>query len=76
MAHVNMMAWNKEGGRKGGERRNGKFVIDLEVFSSHECMAGKNVEEQILMKPERLFYFEKIKVKEVPHFSKRKNVLR
>lgn len=37
---------------------------------------GKNVEEQILMNPERLFYFEKIKVKEVSHFSKRKNVLR
>lgn len=72
MPHVNVMIWNKESGREGGERRNGKLVIDLELFSSHEYMAGNNVEEQILMKPEKWFYFEK-NVKEVPHFSKSKH---
>lgn len=75
MAHVNVMVWNKESGREGGERRNEKFVIDLELFSSHKHMAGNNVEVWILIKPERWFYFEnkKKKVKEVSHFSKRKH---
>lgn len=71
MPHINVMVWNKESGREGGERRNGKLVIDLELFSSHECIAGNNVEEEILMKPEKWFYIEK-NVK-VPHFSKRKH---
>lgn len=58
MPHVNVIVWNKESERESGERRDGKSVIDLELFSSHECMAGNNVEEQILMKPKRWFYFE------------------
>lgn len=58
MPHVNVIVWNKESERESGKRRDGKSVIDLELFSSHECMAGNNVEEQILMKPKRWFYFE------------------
>lgn len=53
-----MIVWNKEGGREGGERRNGKSVIGLELSSSHESMAGNNVGEQILMKLKVWFYFD------------------
>lgn len=69
MPHVNGMVWNKESGREGGERRNGKSVIDMELFSSHKCMAGNNVEEQILMRPERWFYFEE-RSRSSPFFEK------
>lgn len=65
------MGWfgKKESGREDGVRRNGKLAIDLELFSSHECMMGNNVEKQILMKPERWFYLEK----KNPHFFKGKH---